>query len=106
MVRTYITGAAEFRVSFGTKVIHALGYKESGLQPLVYDLFVYKALKKLHETDEYPYSPQHPWRFMTSESYGKYCGWADGTACRLGAQPAEVECALFDFGKRLSQQNN
>ena len=92
-------------VSFGTKVIHAFGYKESGLQPLVYDKLVFNALKFLNERGEYPYEPQHPWRLMTGESYGRYCEWAAGKASGLGAEPADVEFALFNLGNRLSRQS-
>jgi len=93
-------------VSFGTKVIHAFGYKESGLQPLVYDVLVFKALQFLNGKGEVPYEPQHPWRFMTGESYGRYCDWAAKKASDLGAEPADVECALFNLGKTLSQRKN
>jgi len=93
-------------VSFGTKVIHAFGYKESGLQPLVYDVLVFKALQFLNGKGEFPYEPQHPWRFMTGESYGRYCDWAAKKASDLGAEPADVECALFNLGKTLSQRKN
>lgn len=92
-------------VSFGTKVIHAFGYKESGLQPLVYDVLVFKALQCMNRKGEFPYEPQHPWRFMTGESYGRYCDWAAKKASDLGAEPADVECALFNLGKRLSRQS-
>jgi hypothetical protein len=91
-------------VSFGTKVIHAFGYKESGVQPLVYDLFVFRALRSLHEGSAYPHDPQHPWRFMTGESYERYCAWAKEKAQNLGAEPADVECSLFNLGKSLTQQ--
>lgn len=92
-------------VSFGTKVLHAFGYKESGVQPLVYDVFVFRALRSLHEDGAYPYDPQHPWRFMTGESYGMYCAWAEEKAQGLGAEPADVECALFQLGRNLSRQS-
>lgn len=92
-------------VSFGTKVIHAFGYKERNLQPLVYDKLVFEALKFLKERSEFPYEPQNPWRFMTGESYGRYCEWAADKASGLGAEPADVECALFNLGNRLSRQS-
>jgi len=92
-------------VSFGTKVIHAFGYKESGLQPLVYDVLVFKALQFLNGKGEFPYEPQHPWRFMSSESYGRYCDWAAKKASDLASEPADVECALFNLGKRLSRES-
>jgi hypothetical protein len=92
-------------VSFGTKVLHAFGYKESGVQPLVYDLFVYRALRSLHWDGAYPYDPEHPWRFMTGESYGRYCAWAEEKAQGLNAEPTDVEYALFKLGKSLFRQS-
>jgi len=91
-------------VSFGTKVIHAFGYRESGPQPLVYDVLVFKALQFLNGKGEFPYEPQHPWRFMTGESYGRYCEWAAKKASDLGVEPADVECALFNLGKSLATE--
>jgi len=83
-------------VSFGTKVIHAFGYRQKGLQPLVYDLRVYQKLKALYERNDYPSEPKHPWRFMTGEPYGLYCEWAADLAHELECEPGDVECALYE----------
>lgn len=90
-------------VSFGTKVIHALGDQVGTPPPLVYDYLVRTALVALKRSgaSEIPDAPS-PWRFMRSRAYSEYCSWAAKSAARLAVEPRDVEYALFLLGQRLA----
>lgn len=88
-------------VSFGTKLLHAFGHADTGVQPVIYDQFVYKGLTCLASTHKVSGLPRHPhpWRFMSTESYQDICRWIADVAQDVGRPPRDIEYALFLLGK-------
>lgn len=93
------------RVSFGTKVLHAFGHRDDGLQPLVYDNLVHNALFDMNESEPgtgLPNAPS-PRQFIHATDYGDYCEWACDRATEWGVAPRDVEYALFTIGLALDK---
>jgi hypothetical protein len=88
-------------VAFGTKVPHSFGCADNGVQPVVYDRFVYEGLRKLSAAEDarsVP-TPTHPWRFMASSSYGAICRWVAEEADRRQLSPKDIGYGLFLLGR-------
>jgi len=92
-------------VSFGTKVLHAFGNRDEGLQPLVFDDMVHDALFDMNESEPGTGVPNTPSPLSTtaSDDYGDYCDWACDRAVEWGVAPRDVEYALFTIGLALNK---
>lgn len=93
-------------VSFGTKVLHAFGNRDIGLQPLVYDNMVHDALFDMNDSEPNTGLPSasSPQQSMQSADYGDYCEWACERATEWGVAPRDVEYALFTIGQALKNE--
>jgi hypothetical protein len=93
-------------ISFGTKVLHTFGNRDTGVQPLVYDVLVSNALGDLHRDTNTKGLPRarSPWRFMRSDTYLEYCEWASNLAEQWAVPPRNVEHALFVVGQQLKHK--
>ena len=106
--KLFVSGCARINhlgVSFGTKVLHAFGHRDEGLQPLIYDNLVHNALFDMHESEPgtgLPNAPS-PRSMMKAADYGGYCEWASDRATEWGVAPRDVEYALLTIGLALNK---
>lgn len=85
--------------AFGTKLLYFAVYLDGPIPPpLIYDQFVWRALKSLDGSPDLP----HPQRYVTSEQYLAYCAWAEDNAARAAMDADVVEYVLFAEGRRLA----
>ena len=86
-------------VSFGTKFLHFAGYGVGlDFEPLIYDLFVARALARIPDA---PYVP-HPTERVTGDQYEAYCAWATAAASSRSTTPAVIEYALWEAGRQAA----
>ncbi len=86
--------------AFGTKLLYFAAYVSGpSPRPLIYDQFVWRALESLDDAPSLP----HPQRYVTSEQYLTYCGWAADTAHDASVEADVVEYVLFAEGRRFAE---
>jgi hypothetical protein len=81
--------------AFGTKLLYFAGYRSSSSpRPLILDQFVGRTLDEFEFYIDYKlWNPQH---------YESYLLLAQEIASRSGCEPHDVECWLFQNGRRLA----